>query len=162
MAFSLLLALRHRLEVVQELPLRHSASEGAINCDVGHVAHGHTSDSHFALDVLTPPMLLTVMEVDSFIALARAAKRWWAIRALRITNSPDAVDAIITALRDKDPEIRAHAATSLTELTGHSVTNAKQPSLTPIQLENAWLAWWHDHRQGTKINEYPGEICRMN
>ena len=89
-------------------------------------------------------------------------QRWWAVRALRITNSPDAVDAIITALRDKDPEIRAHAATSLTELTGHSVTNAKQPSLTPIQLENAWLAWWHDHRQGTKINEYPGEICRMN
>ena len=33
-------------------------------------------------------------------------QRWWAIRALRITNSPDAVDAIITALRDKDPESR--------------------------------------------------------
>ena len=85
-------------------------------------------------------------------------QRWWAIRALRITNSPDAVDAIITALRDKDPEIRAHAATSLTELTGHSVTSGKQ-LLTPIQLESAWLAWWHDHRHSTKINNYPGELC---
>jgi HEAT repeat protein len=79
-------------------------------------------------------------------------QRCWAIRALRITNSPDAVDAIITTLRDEDPEIRAHAATSLTELTGHSVTSRKQP-LTPIQSENAWLVWWHDHRQSTKINK---------
>jgi hypothetical protein len=28
--------------------------------------------------------------------------------------------------------------------------------------ENAWLAWWHDHRQSTKINKYPGELSRMN
>lgn len=88
-------------------------------------------------------------------------QRWWAIRALRITNSPDAVDAIIIALRDKDPDIRAHAATSLTELTGHSVTKAgaAQPSLT--QLENLWRAWWHIHRSSTTIGEYPGELCRM-
>jgi hypothetical protein len=89
-------------------------------------------------------------------------QRWWAIRALRITNSPDAVDAIITALRDKDPEIRAHAATSLTELTGHSVTKPGARSPTPIQLENLWLAWWHNHKNSTSIVQYPGELCHMS
>jgi HEAT repeat protein len=89
-------------------------------------------------------------------------QRWWAIRALRITNSPDAVDAIITALRDRDPEIRTQAATSLTELTGHSVTKRGAPSPTPIQLENLWLAWWHTHKNSTTIIEYPGELCRMS
>ena len=89
-------------------------------------------------------------------------QRWWAIRALRITNSPDAVDAIITALRDKDPEIRAHAATSLTELTGHSVTKRGAPSTTPLQLENLWLAWWHNHKNSTVIIDYPGELCHMS
>jgi len=89
-------------------------------------------------------------------------QRWWAIRALRITNSPDAVDAIITALRDKDPEIRAHAATSLTELTGHSVTKRGVPTPTPLQLENLWLAWWHNHKNSTTIIDYPGELCHMS
>jgi len=89
-------------------------------------------------------------------------QRWWAIRALRITNSPDAVDAIITALRDKDPELRAQAVTSLTELTGHSVTKPGASRLTPIQFENLWLAWWHNHKNSTSIVQYPGELCHMS
>ena len=89
-------------------------------------------------------------------------QRWWAIRALRITNSSDAVDAIITALRDKDPEIRAHAETSLTELTGHSVTKGGVSSPTPLQLENLWLTWWHGHKNSTTIIDYPGELCHMS
>jgi len=34
------LALRHRLEVLQELPLRHRAIEGMIDRSVGHLAVG--------------------------------------------------------------------------------------------------------------------------
>jgi hypothetical protein len=88
-------------------------------------------------------------------------QRWWAIRALRITGSPEAVDAMIPALRDKAPEIRAHAASELTELTGHSVVKAGAPQPSPTQLENLWRAWWHSHRQSAKLVEYPGELCRM-
>jgi HEAT repeat protein len=88
-------------------------------------------------------------------------QRWWAIRALRITSSPEAVDAIITALRDKDPDIRTHATTSLTELTGHSISKSGVAQPTPTQLENLWRAWWHTHRSSTTIAEYPGELCRM-
>ena len=103
-----------------------------------------------------------VSELQAQLQSPVQKQRWWAIRALRITNSREAVDAIITGLRDKDPEIRAHANTSLTELTGHSVTKPGAPQPSPTQLENLWRAWWHNNRQTAKLAEYPGEICRMN
>jgi hypothetical protein len=43
------------LEIVQELPLRHRASEWAIDCGVGHVAVSHAGDHDLAPDVFTPP-----------------------------------------------------------------------------------------------------------
>ena len=103
-----------------------------------------------------------VSELQAQLQSTVQKQRSWAIRALRITNSPEAVDAIIIALRDKDPGIRTHANSSLTELTGHSVTKPGAPQPSPTQLENLWRAWWHNYRQTAKLAEYPGEICRMN
>jgi HEAT repeat protein len=89
-------------------------------------------------------------------------QRLHAIEALRITTSPEAVDALIGELRDKDAGVRQKAASNLTDLTGHSVTKLNQAAPSPTQLENLWRTWWHNHRQDTTLNEYPLTICRMS
>ena len=47
----LFLLFRHRLEFLQEQPLRHGAGEAAVQRDVGHFAEGAAGDDEVAIAV---------------------------------------------------------------------------------------------------------------
>ena len=127
-----------------------------------YTAHTSTCESEFAMTAIAKLGKGSVVpQLQSLLQSPVQKQRLNAVRALRITSSPDAVDALIGALRDKDPEVRAQAATALTDLTGHSVIQPGKPQPGPIQLENLWRAWWHNHKQSAKLVDYPGELCRM-
>ncbi len=102
-----------------------------------------------------------VPQLQTYLHSQDPKQRLYAVEALRITSAPEAVDPLIGALRDKDADVRAKAAASLSELTGHSIVKPGQPSPGPIQLENLWRTWWHNHQQTAKMVEYPPMICRM-
>ena len=81
--------------------------------------------------------------------------------ALRLTASPDAVDALIGALRDQDDAVRERAASNLIMLTGNVVTTPDKPTPGPLELENLWLIWWDKHHKEAKLSEPAPEVCRM-
>jgi HEAT repeat protein len=85
-----------------------------------------------------------------------------AIDALRSATSPEAVEALIDALRDQDSDVREKADANLVQLTGHSVTKPNQPAPSALQLENLWRAWWHKHASDTTLAQPPEILCRMS
>jgi len=61
---SLILALRHGLEVLEELPQRGGASERAVHCGVGHFAEGDALTVTSIPSSLLCQRLLRAMVVD--------------------------------------------------------------------------------------------------
>lgn len=127
-----------------------------------YTEHVNSCESEFAMIAMAKlgredavPLL------QGLLQSTQVKQRLSAITALRLTASPDAVDALIGALRDKDEGVRERAASSLIMLTGNSVVTADQPAPSPLQLESLWLVWWGKHRKETKLSEPGPEICRM-
>ena len=96
-----------------------------------------------------------------FLQSPQVKQRRSAVAALRLTASPDAVDALIGALRDKDDGVRERAASNLIMLTGNAVTTPDKPTPNPLELENLWLIWWDKHRKEANLSEPGPEFCRM-
>ncbi len=63
---------------------------------------------------------LTVHDEQALIALFTGARnpdqRWWAVRALAVHGSGDAISVLVTALDDRDDGVRAAAALALAHL----------------------------------------------
>ena len=59
-----------------------------------------------------------------------------------------AIDALIQALADKDPQVRAQCIESLDLLSGHSILQRPKESITDYQKR--WLRWWKKNS-----NRYP-------
>jgi len=98
-----------------------------------------------------------VGQLQTYLQSSNPKLRKNAAKALRFTTSPDAVDALIPALRDKDDEVRAQVSASLTNLTGHSIGE----SSSPLQAENLWRTWWQSHRDTKLINPPLDDICHL-
>jgi hypothetical protein len=127
-----------------------------------YAEHTSTCESEFTMIAIAKLGKGSVVpQLENFLQSPHANQRLYAVNALRITTSPDAVDALIGALRDKDDGVREKAASSLIALTGHSVAEPNQPPPSALQVEDLWRTWWHSHRKGLKLVEPPPEICRM-
>lgn len=98
-----------------------------------------------------------VGQLERYLQSPNPKLRKNAARALRFTMSPEAVDALIAGLRDKDEEVRAQVSASLTDLTGHSVGEAT----SALQAENLWRTWWQNNRDTKLITPPPDNICRL-
>jgi HEAT repeats len=128
-----------------------------------YMEHDDTCESLSAMRaVATLARSGAVPRLQAFLQGPRSKLRENAARSLRFTVSPEAVDALIGALRDPDETVRHQALAGLTALTGHSFAQAGQASLAPLRLEDLWRAWWHDHRADTVMIEPMPDICRMN
>lgn len=127
-----------------------------------YMEHGETCESEAAM-VATARLgqANAVNRLQSFLQNPNSKLRRNAAFALRWTVAPDAVDALIGALRDKDEAVRQQAETSLNQLTGHSAASADQPSGTPLQLENAWRVWREKNRDASLV-PVPPEFCRLD
>jgi len=119
--------------------------------------HVDTCESEMAMiAIATLGKSAAVGQLQTFLQSSKPTLRKNAAEALRFTTSPEAVDALISALRDKDDEVRTQASTSLTQLTGHTVG----ASASPLQAENLWRTWWQSHRD-TKLIDPSEEVCRL-
>lgn len=130
---------------------------------VPYLEHTNTCESEFAAFAIARlGRGAAVPPLRSLMASKQVTDRMHAVAALRDATSPEAVDALIDALRDQDPGVREKAADTLVQLTGHSVTKPNQPAPSALQLENLWRAWWHKHASDTKLAEPAEELCRMS
>ena len=77
-----------------------------------------------------------VSQLQRFLQSPQVKQRLHAATALHFITSPDAVDALIGALRDKDESVREKAASSLTALTGQSVIRPDAPAPSSLQVES--------------------------
>ena len=100
--------------------------------------------------------------LQGFSQSPQVNQRIAAINALRLTASPNAVDVLIGALRDKDESVRQKAANNLIALTGNSVISPGQPAPNPLQLENLWQTWWDKHRKQAKLSQPQTGLCRID
>jgi HEAT repeat protein len=127
-----------------------------------YAEHANTCESEFAMIAIAKlGRENAVPLLQGFLQSPQVKQRLSAVTALRLTASPDAVDVLIGALRDKDDGVREKAASSLMILTGTSVTTPDNPTPSPLQLESLWLIWWDKHRKEAKLSEPGPEICRM-
>lgn len=142
--------------------LGNSGDATYVHMLIPYAEHSGTCESEFAMiAIATLGKASVVPQLERSLQSPQAKQRLYAVTALRLTTSPDAVDSLIGALRDKDDSVREKAATSLIALTGHSVAEPNQPPPNALKLEDVWRTWWHNHRKGAKLVEPPPEICRM-
>jgi len=87
------------------------------------------------------------------------ATRKNAAYALRYSTVPDAVEALIGAITDKDPKVRERVVTSLRELAGHSFGGSEVVE-SPEKMQNAWRSWWRTHKNNFIFPELQF-LCRM-
>ena len=142
--------------------LGHSGDASYMQMLAPYTEHANTRESEFAMVAIAElGRDQAVPLLQGFLQSPQVKQRLSAVTALRLTASPDAVDALIGALRDKDEAVREKAAIILIMLTGNSVTTSDQPAPGPLQLENLWLVWWDKHRKEAKLAEPGPGICRM-
>jgi len=77
-----------------------------------------------------------VPQLERFLQSSQAKQCLYAVTALRLTTSPDAVDTLIGALRDKDDRVRERAASSWIAMTGRYVVEPNQRLPSALQLED--------------------------
>jgi hypothetical protein len=142
--------------------LGNSGDANYLHMLIPYAEHSSTCESEFAMIAIAKLGKGSVVsQLERFLQNPQVKQRLYAVNALRLTTSPDAVDALIRALRDEDDSVRTKAVSSLIVLTGHSVIEPNQPPPTPLQLEDFWQVWWNSHRKDTKLVEPSPNICRM-
>jgi HEAT repeat protein len=87
-----------------------------------------------------------VPQVQRFLLDPNPVHRKNAAQALRFSTTPEAVGALIGAISDKDTGVKDSALASLAQLTGHSVTEAKEGANDPVQLQDVWRIWWRNNK----------------
>lgn len=149
-----------RIHAIEELGLSGDASYLPVL--LPHVQH--TSDHESELAAIAVARLgrgAAVPSLRTLMSSPNVDDRLHAVAGLGNASSPEAVEALIDALRDKDKGVRQQAEASLVEMTGHSVLKPGQATPSPLQLENLWRAWWAKHGSDTKLAEPRGVLCRM-
>jgi len=97
-----------------------------------------------------------VPQLQALLMSSDSGSRKNAARALRYVIDPDAVEALIGDLTDKDADVRGEVTKSLGELTGHSEA---EPSASDLQ--NRWQAWWRTNAAKTHLFEGTWVPCRV-
>ena len=99
-----------------------------------------------------------VPELEQFLSSADATTRRNAAWALDHSPSREAVEALIAALSDKEPEVREHALNSLKVLTGHRVGD--EDGVSPEEMQSKWRTWWQANKDKAALNEF-NSVCHL-
>lgn len=100
-----------------------------------------------------------VPQLQRFFFSDDAVVRKNAAQALRYSPAPEAVDALIGAIPDKDSNVREQALASLVALTGHSLET--EGAASPQTLQDSWRNWWQANKARVKLTPTPEFICHM-
>jgi HEAT repeat protein len=102
-----------------------------------------------------------VPQLQRLLLSADPVTRRNAAYGLRYSTAPDAVEALIGAIPDKNPSVRERVLTSLKEITGQSFGDSATDATSPQKLQNEWRLWWVAHKEKFVIPE-PKFLCDMN
>ena len=102
-----------------------------------------------------------VPQLQRFLLSADPVTRKNAADGLRYSTTPDAVEALIEAIYDKNPSVQERVLTSLKEITGQSFGDSATDASSAQKLQNEWRLWWAAHKQKYVIPE-PKFLCDMN
>lgn len=78
--------------------------------------------------------------LEPWLRTSERDRRWWAVRALAAVGTPKAVTALIAALDDPDPDVRACAVVGLAGLRAPEAVNALVAHLSDPSAYVARLA----------------------
>jgi HEAT repeat protein len=101
-----------------------------------------------------------VPQVQRFLFSPNSVYRQNAAHALRFSTTPEAVEALVSAITDKDPGVRERVSASLTELTGHTVGGGDSNAASPLQLQESWRGWWQQSKAKITMPELEF-LCHM-
>lgn len=93
-----------------------------------------------------------VPQLQRVFLSADATARKNAAYALRFSTAPEAVEALINAITDKDAKVRERVLTSLKELTGQSAGDGGDGS-SPEKTQSDWRSWWRTHKDKLTLPE---------
>jgi hypothetical protein len=102
-----------------------------------------------------------VPQMRRFLLSADPVTRKNAAYGLRYSTAPDAVEALIDAIPDKNPNVAARVLTSLREITGQSFGDSATDATSAQKLQNEWRLWWEAHKEKFVIPPLQF-LCDMN
>jgi hypothetical protein len=102
-----------------------------------------------------------VPQLQHFFFSSNPLFRKNAAYALSYSTRPEAVEALIDAIPDKDSGVRERILASLTSLTGHPFEDAKGTEKSPVQTQNAWRFWWRENKDKVYFPDRLEFLCRM-
>ena len=102
-----------------------------------------------------------VPQLQRLLLSADPVTRRNAAYGLRYSTAPDAVEALIGAIPDKNPSVRERVLTSLKEITGQSFGDSATDATSAQKLQNEWRLWWAAHKEKFVIPELQF-LCDMN
>ncbi|HZP24436.1 MAG TPA: HEAT repeat domain-containing protein [Terriglobales bacterium] len=138
--------------------LGKSRDSGYLTMLAPYAEHVDTCESETTINAIARlGQANAVGQLQAYLGSPKPKLRKNAAEGLRLTMAPEAVDALISALRDKDEDVRAQVSASLTGLTGHSIGE----SASPLQAENLWRSWWQTHRDIQLLEPPLDNICRL-
>jgi HEAT repeat protein len=103
----------------------------------------------------------TVLQLQRFLLSADPVTRKNAAYGLRYSTVSDAVESLIDAIPDKNPNVQERVFTSLREITGQSFGGNAEDATSAQKLQNEWRLWWAAHKEKFVIPE-PKFLCDMN
>ena len=102
-----------------------------------------------------------VSQFERFLLSADPVTRKNAAYGLRYDTAPNAVDALIEAIPDKNSNVRDRVLTSLKEITGQSFGDSATDANSAQELQNEWRRWWAAHKEKFVTAELKF-LCDMN
>ena len=102
-----------------------------------------------------------VSQFERFLLSADPVTRKNAAYGLRYDTAPNAVDALIEAIPDKNWTVRDRVLTSLKEITGQSFGDNATDANSAQELQNEWRRWWAAHKEKFVTAELKF-LCDMN
>ena len=101
-----------------------------------------------------------VLQLQRVFFSPDATARKNAAYALRYSTAPEAVEALINAITDKDVKVQERVLTSLQELTGQRVGVGTADAASAEKTQNAWRSWWEAHKDKLTLPELQF-LCEM-
>jgi len=101
-----------------------------------------------------------VPQLQRFLLSAEPVTRKNAAYGLRYSTAPEAIEALIEAIRDTDETVRVRVLTSLREITGQSFGDSATNAASAQKVQNDWRLWWAVHKEKFAIPE-PTFVCDL-
>ncbi len=100
-------------------------------------------------------------QFERFLLSPDPVTRKNAAYGLRFSTTSNAIETLIGAIPDKDPNVRQRVLTSLKEITGQSIEDSVTDTNSAQKLQNEWRNWWASHKDKFVVPELKF-VCDMN